>query len=322
MDPADLPKYSDLPAFEKTGDRYAWGSFGEGDELGTIGLLTPERVLAASRLVKKGRVINLSLTLDTPRTLYHGETRSGYRHNMTVNRGGRDDTLDNFAMQGSSQWDGLRHVRYREFGYWGGLQDEDVDGKGRLGIEHWSQHGIIGRGVLIDAARHYELAGEPLDATKRVAIGGAEIEAIAGAHGVDLQEGDILLLRTGWLRWFMALSDQEKEALRGRLNPGEAGLDMPGLDPSTATAAWLWDHRIAAIAADNPALEALRVDAEVGFQHRRLIALQGMAIGELWDLEALSQDCAGDGVYEFMLVSAPLNVPGAVGSPANAYAVK
>ena len=54
---------------------------------------------------------------------------------MTVNRGGRDDTLDNFAMQGSSQWDGLRHVRYREFGYWGGLQDEDVDDKGRLGIE-------------------------------------------------------------------------------------------------------------------------------------------------------------------------------------------
>jgi kynurenine formamidase len=139
---------------------------------------------------------------------------------------------------------------------------------------------------------------------------------------VALQEGDILILRTGWLRWFLALSDEEKEALRGRLNPGEDGLDMPGLDPGTPTAAWLWDHRIAAVAADNPALEALRVDAEVGFQHRRLIALQGMALGELWDLETLSRDCAADGVYEFMLVSAPLNVPGAVGSPANAYAIK
>ena len=97
---------------------------------------------------------------------------------------------------------------------------------------------------------------------------------------------------------------------------------MPGLDASAATAGWLWDRRIAAVAADNPALEALRVDATDGFQHRRLIALQGMAIGELWDLEELSQDCAADGVYEFMLVSAPLNVPGAVGSPANAYAIK
>jgi kynurenine formamidase len=318
----DLPRYTDLPAFEKTGERHAWGVFGPDDQLGTVNLMTPERVLAASRLVKQGRVINLSLTLDTPTTLYHGETRSGYRHNMTVNRGGRDDSLDNFAMQGSSQWDGLRHVRYREFGYWGGLQDEDVDGKGRLGIEAWAQHGIVGRGVLIDAARHYEQAGTPLDVTKKKTLGGNEIEAIAAEQGVGLQEGDILLLRTGWLRWFMALSDEEKEALRGRLNPGEDGLDMPGLDPSTPTAAWLWDHRIAAIAADNPALEALRVDAEVGFQHRRLIALQGMALGELWDMEALSQDCAADGVYEFMLVSAPLNVPGAVGSPANAYAIK
>jgi kynurenine formamidase len=318
----DLPKYADLPAFEKTGERYAWGTFGPDDQLGTVNLLTPERVLAASRLVRKGAVINLSLPLNVPTTLYHGETRSGYKHNMSVNRGGRDDTLDNFAMQGSSQWDGLRHVRYREFGYWGGLEDEDVDGRALLGMEHWARHGIVGRGVLVDAVRHFERLGMPLDPTRRTPIGPAEIEACTAAEGVSLQEGDILLLRTGWLRWFLSLDTEGREALRGRLNPGETGLDMPGLDPGAATAAWLWDRRIAAIAADNPALEALRVDAEVGFQHRRLIPLQGMAIGELWDLEALAEDCAADGVYEFMLVSVPLNVPGAVGSPANAYAIK
>jgi kynurenine formamidase len=318
----ELPRYDELPVFEKTGERYAWGAFGPDDQLGTVNLLTPERVLAAARLVRTGRVINLSLPLDTPSTLYDGETRSGYKHRMTTNRGGRDDMLDNFAMQGSTQWDGLRHVRYREFGYWGGLQDEDVDGRGLLGIEHWARHGIVGRGVLIDAVRHYERLGRPLDATVRTPIGPADIEACAAAQGVALAEGDILLLRTGWLRWYQSLTPAEQEGLRGRLNPGEGGLDMPGLDPSAATAAWLWDRRVAAIAADNPALEALRVDAAVGFQHRRLIALQGMAIGELWDLEALAADCAADGVYEFMLVSAPLYVPGAVGSPANAYAIK
>jgi kynurenine formamidase len=318
----DLPKYAELPAFEKTGERYAWGAFGPGDQLGTINLLTPERVLAASKLVRKGVVINLNLPLNVPTTLYNGETRSGYRHNMSVNRGGRDDTLDNFALQGSSQWDGLRHVRYREFGYWGGLEDEDVDGKGLLGMERWAQHGIVGRGVLIDAVRHYDRLGTPLEPTQKTSLGPAEIEACASAEGVELQDCDILLLRTGWLRWFQSLDAAGQEGLRGRLNPGETGLDMPGLDASTATAAWLWDRRVAAIAADNPALEALRVDAEVGFQHRRLIPLQGMAIGELWDLETLAADCAADGVYEFMLVSAPLNVPGAVGSPANAYAIK
>src|SRR4051812_29981886 len=317
-----LPPYSQLPAFEKTGERHAWGVFGDGDQLGTINLLTPERVLAASKLVRKGSVINLSMPLDFPKTLYHGETRSGYTHRMTTNRGGRDDVLDNFAMQGSSQWDGLRHVRYREFGYWGGRQDEDLDGKGELGIENWAQHGIVGRGVLVDAVRYFEAQGKPLSPTQKVCITGGDIETITTGQGVELQEGDILLLRTGWLPWFRGLTPEQQEALRGRLNPGEDGLDMPGLDPSTETAAWLWDHRIAAIAADNPALEALRVDAEVGFQHRRLIPLQGMAIGELWDLEALALDCDADGVYEFMLVSAPLNVPGAVGSPCNAYAIK
>lgn len=47
-----------------------------------------------------------------------------------------------------------------------------------------------------------------------------------------------------------------------------------------------------------------------------------MPIGEVWDLEELARDCTQDGVYEFFLVSVPLNLPGGVGSPANAYAIK
>ena len=48
----------------------------------------------------------------------------------------------------------------------------------------------------------------------------------------------------------------------------------------------------------------------------------GMPIGEFWDLDPLADDCAQDGVYEFMLVSAPLYIPQGVGSPPNAYAIK
>jgi hypothetical protein len=47
-----------------------------------------------------------------------------------------------------------------------------------------------------------------------------------------------------------------------------------------------------------------------------------MPLGELWDLDELAEECARDGIYEFMLASAPLYVPGGVGSPANAYAIK
>ncbi|MBI3245351.1 MAG: cyclase family protein [Deltaproteobacteria bacterium] len=316
-----IPKFAQLPLVGQTAERHAWEVFGRDDQLGTVNLLTPERVRHAATLVRTGRTINLNLPLNFPITLYSG-FRSGYRHHIEVNRGGRDDYVDNFAMQGSSQWDSLRHIRFREFGYYGGRQDEDVDGKGLLGIEHWAQHGIIGRGVLLDAAGYMERQGTPLDATKKFAMDGAFLEAVANAEGLQLQHGDILLLRTGWLTWYKTLDEAGREALRGTLHPGAGGMGCPGLEASQTTAGWVWDRHLAAMAADNVALEALPVDTVTGFQHRRLIALQGMPIGEVWDLDALAQDCAADGVYEFMLVSAPLNLPGGVGSPPNAYALK
>jgi kynurenine formamidase len=315
----DVPLYKDLPVFEKTGERHAWGVWGEGDQVGTLNFITPAKVAAASHSVRAGRVINLSLPLDYPVDLFGGR-RAGYEHHMTVNRGGRDDHLDNFAMQGSSQWDGLRHVRYREFGYYGGLQDEDVDGKGLLGIEHWARRGILGRGVLIDIERHFSTS-QPIDPEAKRSITPEEIEACAAQQGVELQSGDVVLLRTGWLTWHRNLPAERREALRGRMI-GENAIGIPGLDAGQATAAWLWDRQIAAMASDNPGLEAMPVDAEVGFQHRRIIAMLGMPIGELWDLDDIAADCALDGRYDFLLVSAPLYVPGGVGSPINAYAVK
>src|SRR5438067_7262723 len=146
----DVSKFSDLPTFEKTGEHHAWGVWGEGDQAGTMNFVTAEHVKRAAGLVHNGKVINLSLPLNYPVGLYGGP-RGGYEHKISVNRGGRDDYLNNFALQGSSQWDSLRHIRYREYGYYGGLQDEDVDEKGLLGIENWAKRGIIGRGILIDA---------------------------------------------------------------------------------------------------------------------------------------------------------------------------
>ena len=318
---ATIPKFAQLPTVGSTTEKHAWDVFGRNDQLGTVNLLTPELVRKAATLVRTGRVINLNLPLNFPITLYGG-FRSGYRHHIEVGRGSRDDYVDNFAMQGSSQWDSLRHIRFREFGYYGGRQDEDLDGQGELGIENWAQHGIIGRGVLLDAAGYMERRGTPLDQTRKFTMDGAFLEEVAKAENVQLASGDILLLRTGWLTWYKNLDTAGREALRNTLHPGEGGMACPGLDPSQATAGWVWDRQLAAIASDNVALEALPVDPSIGFQHRRLIALQGLPIGEVWELDELARDCANDGVYEFMLVSAPLNLPGGVGSPPNAYALK
>ena len=317
-----LPKFNQLPHVGQTGERHAWDVFGRGDQLGTVNLLTPEQVKQSAALIRTGRVFNLTLPLNFPFPLYGGFRAAGYRHHIEVNRGGRDDYVDNFAMQGSSQWDSLRHIRFREFGYYGGRQDTDLDQKGELGIENWARHGIIGRGVLLDVAHYLEQQGTPLEQTKKFSIDSALLERVAHAQQVTLGAGDIVLLRTGWLTWYKQLDAVGRDALRNTLRPGEGGFACPGLDASQTTAAWIWDQHLAAIAADNVALEALPVDAAVGFLHRRLIALQGMPIGEVWDLDEVASECANDGVYEFMLMSAPLNLPGGVGSPPNAYAIK
>lgn len=317
----DVPSYDDLVAFENTGERHAWGVFGESDQIGTVNHLTPERIKLAAGLVRSGRTIPLTLPLDYHLGMY-GDHRGGYKHHFHVRRSGWDDHVDNFALQGSSQWDGLRHSRYREFGYYGGREEEDLTNHGQLGMEHWARHGIIGRGVLIDLAGYMERRGTPLDATAKFSATPNILEEVALAQKVSIDPGDILLLRTGWLSWHKTLTAKEREKLQGTLHPGEGGMDCPGLDAGRDTAAWLWNRNIAAIAGDNPALECLRVDAEVGFQHRRLIAMFGMPIGELWDFDELADECLSDGFYDFMTVSAPLYMPGAAGSPPNAYALK
>ena len=75
------------------------------------------------------------------------------------------------------------------------------------------------------------------------------------------------------------------------------------------------------MAADNPALEASPIDPDERL-HTKLLNHLGVPIGELWWLDALAAACASDGRYDFLLVSAPLGVPGGVGSPANAVAIR
>jgi kynurenine formamidase len=311
------PKYSELPVVDDSGDAHAWDYWGRGDQLGAINLLTTERVLTASRLVRKGEVVNLNLPLNQPNPAFG--SRRVYQHQMYVRRGGRDDSLDGFFLQCSTQLDGLRHIRYRQYGYFGGIEEEEVD-RGRLGMEHFAEHGIAGRGVLMDVARFMERRGTPIDQESRLAIDGSLLEQIAESQSVEFQAGDILMLRTGWLAWYLKQGAEKRTVMSTSFEDGK--LTMPGLDAHRETAAWLWDHQVALVAADNFALEALPVDAAVGFQHRRLIPLLGIPIGEFWFLERLAEACAADRVYESMVIVAPLNLPGGVGSPANAYAIR
>jgi len=320
MDLKSLPKYYDLPVIEKTGDHHAWGVFGKEDQLGCVNLLTPDRVVRAASLVRKGKVFNLDMSLGIPRP--HGVRAEPFKHNMNVSRGGRMDRVDNFPLHGcGSHLDGLRHARYREFGYYQGWEDKDLDERNLLGIQNWTEHGIVGRGVLIDAPAHFERRGERLNPLKKFSITPQLIETIAKEEKVAFEGADILLLRTGLMGHYLKMTPEERLQLPS-VGEEEGSFECPGLDASRDTAAWVWDNHFAGIWADNVAVEYLRVDSKVGFQHRRLIPLMGIIIGEVFNLEGIAADCAQDRVYEFMVTAKPLNVPGAAGSPANAYAIK
>jgi kynurenine formamidase len=315
-----IPRYRDLP----TGGggrppRSAWGVFGDADEVGTLNLLTPDTVRHAASLVRWGTLFPLGWRMDLPSPPLLG--RSPARRVEKDLDPGTDDYYDNYYPQASSQWDALRHVGHPDFGYYNGLPLEDAAdlGTAHLGIEHWASRGIAGRFVLLDLERHRARRGTPLHQDERVPIGVDELDDVLAARQVVLQEGDILLLRFGWITWYERLGRAERELLATT-----PMFPTPGLAAEERTAEWLWDHGIAAVASDTPALEAMPFDKTSldGFLHYRLVAFLGMAIGELFALDPLADDCAANGVDEGFFVAAPMHAPGGSGSPANALAIK
>jgi hypothetical protein len=80
---------------------------------------------------------------------------------------------------------------------------------------------------------------------------------------------------------------------------------------------------VAAIGTDSPAVEPLPSDfLSEEILHNRALPLLGLPLGELFVLAPLAEDCARDGRYEFMLVSAPMLLVGGIATPPNAVAIK
>ena len=299
-----------------------WGRWGQDDEIGTANFITPDAIVAAARLVRRGVVISCALPLDDKGPTY--PTRVAPQHLMkrcgadyaaghptygNVPEGGMkfaDDYLF-AALQCSTQWDALSHAWYgREL--YNGFPETVVrnTGAARLGIDKLHRH-FVGRGVLLDLARAIN-DGERL--RQGHAITPAELDAGVAFARTEIRSGDVLLIRTGHVPWFYTLPDKSifwKGA--------------PGLGASTIE--WLHRHEIAALAVDTAAVEVQPAEGGEGLPlHGALLRDLGLTLGELFDLEALAADCVDDGVYEFLFVAQPLRIPGAVGSPINPLAIK
>jgi kynurenine formamidase len=314
MAETSIPRYHELPLIPELRARHAWEVYGRDDQLGRVNLMTPRAVLAAAAHVRRGAVFNLCLPLDKPNLEWAG--RKPFVHNIfTPDRNTQEDYLDGFYLQGSTQWDALRHMRAREFGYYGGRQDADAGPQGgELGIDKWAEHGLVGRGVLADVYGYFEKRGRLISAVEDFTVTPKMLQDTLDEQGVALASGDVLMVRTGFVDAYLSGHPE--------LHAGTPLKACPGLEGSEEMAEYLWDSGVAAIACDNPAVEVLPGSAAVGLLHRRLIPLLGFPLGEFFTFRPLSEDCARDKQYACLFVSAPLNLPRGVGSPANALAIK
>ena len=301
--------------FRAVGRRLSnWGRWGPDDERGTVNLITPERLVAAAGLVRRGAVFDLGIPFDG-----NGPQPGGGRINPIHLMSQTGDTqvfpggfkyADDYIfmpLQGATQWDALAHVYYDDQIYNGyPARDVSVVGAAHDSIDKMAK-GIAGRGVLLDIARlkgvEWMQAGE--------VITPADLEAAEARQGVQVGSGDILVFRTGWRRKFL------REANAAEFMAGEPGL---GQD----CAQWLHEREVAAVCSDNWAIEVLPgEDPDAILQvHMILIRDMGMTLGEILDLEELSADCEADGVWEFFFCAPPLKVTAGVGSPINPLAIK
>jgi len=298
-----------------------WGRWGPDDEMGTLNFVGPEEIIAASGLVKRGRVFSLGLNFDRS-----GPQKGlwGNRHNPihTMLATGTDAVAGNqdagglryaddavsMPLQCGTQWDALGHIFYGDK-MWNGYDARLVDTNGaqKNGIEKVKDR-MVGRGILLDVARH--MGRSSLDDGE--AITNADLDATAKAQGVEIRRGDFVIVRTGHM----------ERCLEGSEWGGYAGGSAPGL--SFETAEWIHRKEIAAICTDTWGCEVRPNETDDCTQpwHWVVIPKIGISMGEIFFLKDLAADCAKDGVYEFMFVAPPLPITRAVGSPINPMAIK
>lgn len=286
----------------------AWKRWGDDDERGALNLIGPQQVRRAGTLIERGEVVTLAQPLHE--RMLKPPHRCGMQHFM--NRDGGDYAAGSRRPGGfqfsedtvvmplhiGTHIDALCHVWYDDemFNGFHGNTLRSTTGATRLGVEKMPP--VVTRGVLLDFVA---LHGGPL--TRSHAIGEAELlQAVAGA-GIQIEAGDAVLLRTGWLE-------------SNRENPDVSFDHEPGLDVEAAL--WLARHDVALIGADNYAIEVLPFpEGKVFPVHQRLIRDYGIPLLEGLTLDAL----AARGRSSFLLIASPLPIVGATGSPLAPVAV-
>lgn len=316
-----------------------WGDWGEDDQLGRLNLITPEKVLQGIAEVQTGKTFCLSLPLDYPGGQVINKVRfppvlkpvirneqpyynySWQQLNPNHTDIGSDDAVLLYT-QYSTQWDSLAHrgALFDVYGdgnlhavYYNGFRaGEDVTMNDRqetaakaLGVEKMAEHGVQGRGVLVDLFTTY---GE----TPRKEVGYDDLRRIMERDQIVVEPGDILCLWTGLDQMIMRMKGNPDDSLH------HACAVLDGFDDRLLQ--WIDDSGVAAVVSDNLAVEAVGKSVPKGEHtnlplHELCLFRLGVHLGELWFLADLAKWLRENGRFRFLLTAPPLRLTGAVGSP-------
>ncbi len=196
------------------------------------------------------------------------------------------------------------HAHMTIEGRWhGGTADADLGDFGPLKGDATEIPPLWRRGVLYDVPGHRGVesldAGEPVDA--------GELEAIEAATGVAAGEGDVALVRSGYLAHW-----PDPEALAAHRGAG----------PDLSAARMLADRGVLAVGSDTETFEVQPAPdrgtpANPQPVHTLLLIERGIYILESLDLEGLARA----GAREFLFVGLPLAIRGATGSMMDPVAI-
>ncbi|MHA6798389.1 cyclase family protein [Bounagaea algeriensis] len=303
-----------------------WGKWGADDEIGCLNYLDAGEVLRGVRHISTGEVFTLQTPMGHPKgdPVFPGRKSIERENILDESSWGPDkegapdfpgglhyaDDVARIFLQGSSQYDALGHVWYDGKIYNGYDAETTVGGLSKASVLPIAEKGVVGRGVLIDMARHrgkrYLDKGETFDHD--------DLRAAAEEQGVSIEQHDVLLIRTGFIGYWYETTPEEFYD----------NFLEPGLTYSRELVEWFRDKEIPNLVTDTIANEVTK-EPETGVMlplHCALMRNLGVLLSEVIWLDDLAEACARDGRWSFLYAAAPLKVVEGTGSPVNPIAIR
>jgi kynurenine formamidase len=288
-----------------------WGRWDDDGRRGALNNLTPDRIAAAARLVRSGRTVTLSQPLRTEAEIDVPEPADHHMTMLTdvdIGSGSLRFTKDyvgvDYHNEGRSHIDAFCHVAF-DGSLFNGKPAASVTAEGAwAGAIDVLKDGLVGRAVLLDVPRVRGVRWvEPGDHVVR-----EDLEAAQAEQGVNVEPGDILLVRTGHTRRLAELEPWDTRAAKAGLHP--------------TAASFLADRRVAALGSDGNNDTAPSTTEGAAFPiHVLALNAMGVHLLDYLQFEDVVPHCEEAGRWEFLFVAARLRIVRGTGSPLNPIAI-